>query len=135
MILNMRNGNLKKIYFIILLVFILFNKAQAIPIDGKVVSLHVLDKVTSRVETIEIQVGEIIQFDSLQIEIFLCKKRPPEEIPEDFVLLRIYDEVSPENLEIVFQGWMISSSPSVSPFEHPIYDVWVKDCKIDIESE
>ena len=49
-----------------------------------------------------------------------------KEVPEDFVLLRIYDEVSPENLEIVFQGWMISSSPTVAPFEHPIYDVWVK---------
>ena len=126
---------LKKIYFVILLVIILFNKAQAIPIDGNVVSLHILDKITSRVEIIEIKVGEIIKFDSLQIEIFLCKKRPPEEIPEDFVLLRIYDEVSPKNLENVFQGWMISSSPTVAPFEHPIYDVWVKDCKIDIESE
>ena len=126
---------LKKIYFFILLVIILFNKAQAIPIDGNVVSLHVLDKITSRVEIIEINVGEIIKFDSLQIEIFLCKKRPPEEIPEDFVLLRIYDEVTPKNLENIFQGWMISSSPTVAPFEHPIYDVWVKDCKIDIESE
>ena len=55
---------LKKIYFVILLVIILFNKAQAIPIDGNVVSLHVLDKITSRVEIIEIKVGEIIKFDS-----------------------------------------------------------------------
>ena len=71
----------------------------------------------------------------MQIEIFLCKKRPPEEVPEDFVLLRVYDKISPENSEIIFQGWMISSSPAVTPFEHPIYDVWVKDCKIDIELE
>ena len=126
---------LKKIYFIILLILILFNSVQAVPINGNLVSLHVLDKVTSRVEIIEIKVGEIIKFDSLQIEIFLCKKRPPEEIPEDFVLLRVYDKISPENSEIIFQGWMISSSPAVTPFEHPIYDVWVKDCKIDIESE
>jgi len=126
---------LKKKYFVILLILALFNSVYAAPIDGNSVYLHVLDKVTSRVEIIEIPVGEIYEFGSLQIEIFLCKKRPPEEIPEDFVLLRIYDEVSPENLEIVFQGWMISSSPSVSPFEHPIYDVWVKDCKIDIEAE
>ena len=98
-------------------------------------SLHILDKVTSRVEIIEIQVGEIVEFSSLQIEILLCKKRSPEEVPEDFVLLRIYEKISPENLETVFQGWMISSSPAVAPFEHPTYDVWVKDCKIDIESE
>ena len=126
---------LKKKYFVILLILVLFNSVYAAPIDGNSVYLHVLDKVTSRVEIIEIPVGEIYEFGSLQIEIFLCKKRPPEEIPEDFVLLRVYDKISPENSEIIFQGWMISSSPAVTPFEHPIYDVWVKDCKIDIESE
>ena len=126
---------LKKIYFVVLLIPVLFNNVHAAPIDGNSVYLHVLDKVTSRVEIIEIQVGDIVEFASLQIEIFLCKKRPPEEVPEDFVLLRVYDKISPENSEIIFQGWMISSSPAVTPFEHPIYDVWVKDCKIDIESE
>ena len=128
-------ATLKKIYFIILLILIFFNNAHAVPINGNMVSLHVLDKVTSRVEIIEVQVGKIVEFGSLQIEIFLCKKRPPEEVPEDFVLLRIYDEISSGNLETVFQGWMISSSPTVAPFEHPTYDVWVKDCKIEIESE
>ena len=128
-------ATLKKIYFILLLILILFNNAHAAPINDKVVSLQVLDKVTSRVETIEINVGETVEFGSLKIEIFLCKKRPPEEIPEDFVLLKIFDEISPENLETVFQGWMISSSPTVAPFEHPTYDVWVKDCKIEIDSE
>jgi len=128
-------ATLKKIYFILLLILILFNNAHAAPINGNMVSLQVLDKVTSRVETIEIQVGERVEFGSLKIEIFLCKKRSPEEIPEDFVLLRIIEEISPENLETVFQGWMISSSPTVAPFEHPTYDVWVKDCKIEIDSE
>ena len=47
--------------------------------------------------------------------------------------MRINDKISNENLKKVFQGWMISSSPSVTPFEHPIYDIWVKDCKIDID--
>ena len=130
----MRNGSLKKKYFIILLILVLFNSVHAAPISGNLVSLYLLDKVTSRVETIEIKVGEIVEFGSLQIKIFMCKKRPPEEVPEDFVLLRIYDEISPENLEIVFQGWMISSSPTVAPFEHPIYDVWVKECKINKDS-
>ena len=128
-------ATLRQIYFIVLFILILFKNVHAEPISGNLVFLHVLDKVTSRVEIIEIPVGEIFEFDSLQIEIFLCKKRPPEEVPEDFVLLRVYDKISPENLEIIFQGWMISSSPAVTPFEHPIYDVWVKDCKIDIESE
>ena len=126
---------LKKKYFVILLILALFNSVYAAPIDGNSVYLHVLDKVTSRVEIIEIPVGEIYEFGSLQIEIFLCKKRSPEEIPEDFVLLKIYDEISQEKFETVYQGWMISSSPTITPFEHPTYDVWVNDCKIVKDSE
>ena len=49
---------------------------------------------------------------------------------ENFVLIKIFDNI--ENSENkIFQGWMISSSPSASPFEHPIYDIWLKDCNID----
>ena len=128
-------ATLRLIYFIVFFILILFKNVHAEPISGNFVSLHILDKVTSRVEVIEIQVGKIVEFASLRIEIFLCKRRPPEEVPEDFVLLKIDDRISQENFETVFQGWMISSSPTVTPFEHPTYDVWVKDCKIDIESE
>ena len=49
--------------------------------------------------------------------------------------MRIMDQASEKKLERVFQGWMLSFSPTVSPLEHPTYDVWVKDCKIDIDSE
>ena len=105
------------------------------PISGSSVVLQVLDKVTARISTIEILIGENQQFGSLDIQIYACKKRPPEEIPEDFVLMRIMDQVNKKKLERVFQGWMLSSSPTVSPLEHPTYDIWVKDCKIDIDSE
>ena len=62
-------------------------------------------------------------------------KRPPEEIPEDFVLISVLEEIKDNEFEQVFKGWMISSSPSVTPFEHPIYDLWIKDCKIDTDSK
>ena len=127
---------METIKFFILTIFLIFFNLKYLysqPINGKLVSLQILDKVTSRLENIEVKVGEYIIFDSLQIEIIMCKKRPPEEIPENFVLMRINDKISNENLKKVFQGWMISSSPSVTPFEHPIYDIWVKDCKIDID--
>ena len=122
---------------LILLYIILItnNYLLAIPITGHTVVLQVLDKVTARISTIEIMVGEKVKYGSIEIEIFNCKKRPPEEIPEDFVLMRIIDEVNTDYYERVFQGWMLSSSPTVAPFEHPTYDVWVKDCKIDTDSE
>tara|TARA_B100001123_G_C14973303_1_gene892567 strand:+ start:443 stop:829 length:387 start_codon:yes stop_codon:yes gene_type:complete len=127
-------GTLIKIFF--LFTFILPNNyLLAEPIDGNLVNLQVLDKVTARISNLEIKVGRKKTYGSLEIEIFNCKKRPPEEIPEDFVLLRILDKISNDNYSQVFQGWMLSSSPAVAPFEHPTYDVWVKDCKIEIDSE
>tara|TARA_B100000315_G_C13998707_1_gene329114 strand:- start:27 stop:413 length:387 start_codon:yes stop_codon:yes gene_type:complete len=124
------------IRFIIFLIFLITNNnLLAKPISGHSVILQLLDKVSARISTIEINVGEKGKYGSLEIEVFDCKKRPPEEVPEDFVLMRILDEVSQNNFERVFQGWMLSSSPTISPFEHPTYDVWVKDCKIDNDSE
>ena len=124
------------IRFIFLLILLTScNNLLAKPITGDIVVLQVLDKITARISTMEIEVGAKAKYGSIEIEIFHCKKRPPEEVPEDFVLLKIDDRISQENFETVFQGWMISSSPTVTPFEHPTYDVWVKDCKIDIESE
>lgn len=123
------------IRLIVFLFFLIINNyLLAKPISGHSVILQLLDKVSARISTMEIKIGEKAKYGSIEIEVFDCKKRPPEEVPEDFVLIRIMDEVSPNNFERVFQGWMLSSSPTVAPFEHPTYDIWVKDCKIDTDS-
>ena len=123
------------IRFIYLFIFFIFNNyVYAAPIDGYAVELQILDKVSARISNLNILINEKVKYGSIEIEIFDCKKRPPEEAPEDFVLMRIMDEVSPNNFERVFQGWMLSSSPTVAPFEHPTYDIWVKDCKIEKDS-
>ena len=107
---------------------------NAEPIKGSFVEIQVLDKITAKVRTFETRIGQTIEFESLKIEIFTCFKNPPEEIPEDFVLLKIYDLISNQFKEIIYQGWMISSSPNITPLEHPIYDLWLKDCKVDNDS-
>ena len=125
------------IKFLVISIFLLFNKISVLadPIEGNLVTIQILDKITSRLEQQNIEVGKKIRFNSLKIEVFLCMKRPPEEIPEDFVLISVLDEIKDNEFEQVFKGWMISSSPSVTPFEHPIYDLWIKDCKIDTDSK
>ena len=124
------------IRFIFLLILLTpYNNLLAKPITGNFVVLQVLDKITARISSMEIEVGAKAKYGSIEIEIFHCKKRPPEEVPEDFVLMRIIDEVSSNNFKRVFQGWMLSSSPTIAPFEHPTYDVWVKDCRIETDSE
>ena len=124
------------IRLIVLLIFLIPNNyILAEPISGHSAVLQVLEKISAQISTMEIAIGEKKRYGSLIIEIFDCKKRPPEEIPEDFVLMRIMEEVSPNNFKRAFQGWMLSSSPTVAPFENPTYDVWVKECNIDNDSE
>ena len=126
--MNMRDGILK---LLIITFLFLSPNVFAEPIEGYAVNLQILDKITSQIKTIEINVNDTYNFGTLKIEIYACYKRPPEEIPEDFILLKIFDTLQNNNLERVYQGWMISSSPAVTPFEHPIYDVWVKECRIN----
>ncbi len=125
----MRNG-IHKSLLIIFSLFFSFN-IFAEPIEGYAVNLQILDKITSQIKTIEVNVNDTYNFGTLKIEIYACYKRPPDEIPEDFILLIIFDTLLDNNLEKIYQGWMISSSPAATPFEHPIYDVWVKECIIN----
>ena len=89
-----------------------------------------LDKVTARVTALEVPVGGSVAFGTLRIKLDACNKRPPEEMPETTAFLEI-DEVRPgESVETrLFTGWMFASSPALSALEHPVYDVWVIDCK------
>ena len=89
-----------------------------------------LDKVTARVTTLEIPIGETVRFGTLRIRLDTCNKRPPEETPETTAFLEI-DEVRPgeDAATRLFTGWMFASSPALSALEHPVYDVWVIDCK------
>ena len=125
--MNMNLGALRSLFFFLFISFspplfsqyIASNKAE----------IKILDKITTKVETFEIHVNDSINFNSLHIEIFACYKNPPEEIPENFVLLKIYDKIINSEDKAIYQGWMISSSPSTTPLEHPIYDLWLIKCK------
>ena len=101
------------------------------PVEGYLVNIQVLDKITAKVENVNIKVNSFYQYDTIKIYIYACYTNPPEEIPEDFVLLRIYDDISRNENNLLYQGWMISSSPASTPLQHPIYDLWLKDCKVN----
>lgn len=112
--------------------------------EGTKVTLRGLDKITGRISEFEVPLDQPTQFGTILIVLKYCEKAPPEETPEVAAFLQIYDqteldaEVSLESLDAedgedanapVFSGWMFASSPAVSAMEHPIYDVWVIDCK------
>jgi len=86
--------------------------------------LQALDKVTARVSTFDAPVNATIRFGTLEIIARTCDKRPPEETPESTAFLR-----PGEPVVSVYRGWMFASSPALAAMEHPVYDVWVLDCK------
>ena len=91
--------------------------------------LQGLDKITARVTRIEAPVGEAVRFGTLDITVRKCHKRPPTETPETTVYLEIRERRLGEAAVDLFAGWMFASSPAASSMEHPVYDVWVVDCK------
>ena len=98
--------------------------------DLQQVVLQGLDKETARILTFGGRVGETVRFRTLDIAIRRCQRTRPDEPPERAAFLQIYD-IDPETGErtIAFSGWMFKSRPALSAMDHPIYDVWVKDCK------
>ena len=110
--------------------FILPLTVSAETIEKKYASFKLLNKTTNKVSTKDILVSSKISWETLNIEVLYCGSTPPTEIPEDYVLIDVYDTINNENSNI-YKGWMISSSPDVTSLENPIYDLWLVDCSND----
>jgi len=109
-------------------IFFLFSLGvNAENIEKKFASLKLLNKTTNKVSQKDILVNSIINWETLNIEVLYCASTPPNEISEDYVLIDVYDKINNENVNI-YKGWMISSSPDVTPLENPIYELWLLDC-------
>ncbi len=104
------------------------SSARAADLEGDGVLLQGLDKVTARISEIPTTNGTPVRFGTLEITTHKCLKRPPEETPESAALLVIREVRSANKRPVLFQGWMFASSPALNALEHPVYDVWVKDC-------
>lgn len=103
--------------------------ARADDVAMPVAVLQALDKITARVQTIEAPVGDTLRFGTLQMIVRVCYRRPAEETPESTAFIDIWDMRRHETPQGVFRGWMFASSPSLSAVEHPVYDVWLLDCR------
>ncbi|WP_371397919.1 DUF2155 domain-containing protein [Fretibacter rubidus] len=114
--------------------------ASANNLMGEAVVLRALDKVTAKTQDFTVPVGDSLDYGSLRVDVKHCEKRPPEDIPETYVFLQIFDakldgkgEVSEP--EKVFSGWMMGSNPALSALDHGVYDIWVLECKTKAASE
>ena len=95
---------------------------------GDKVIMQGLDKVTARISTFEIGLEEEVGFGTLRIRLRACDRTPPEEPPESAAFLEVIEVRPDEAPASLFTGWMFASSPALSALEHPVYDVWVKEC-------
>ena len=123
---NINLGLLIRVTFFVLIPLTVSSET----IEKKYASFKLLNKTTNKVSTKDILVSSKILWETLNIEVLYCGSTPPTEIPEDYVLIDVYDTINNENINI-YKGWMISSSPDVTPLENPIYDLWLVDCSND----
>ena len=91
--------------------------------------LQGLDKITARISTLAVPVDREVRFGSLWITPRACHKKPPEEAPEAAAFLEIDQQNPNEPRLALMRGWVFASSRGLNALEHPVYDVWLVDCK------
>ena len=97
--------------------------------EVKFVEIKILDKVSSKNSKLEIQLGKETKFKNLLIKVLKCKNSEFDDNPEVTAYLQVKDTSNKSNDEVfVFNGWTFSSSPSIRPFDHPVYDIWLTKC-------
>ena len=127
--MNINLGLLIKIFLLLFFSFSIYGET----IEKNYALFKLLNKTTNKVSQKKISVNQNIDWETLNIEVLYCASTIPTEIPEDYVLVDVYDNINQEKINI-YRGWMISSLPSVTPLENPIYDLWLLDCINDNDS-
>ena len=103
--------------------------ACAAPLNNPVAEFSGLDKITGRIIKFDVLIDETVQFGALQVTPRVCHTRPPTE-PEQTTAFVEVDEITLANkIQRLFTGWMFATSPGLHAIEHPVYDVWLVDCK------
>ena len=129
---NIKLGKIKPyLLFIsqILFLFISFNLSSANDLEGSFTSLKILDKISSKNILINLTNGEETKHKDLLIKSIKCKNSEFDDNPEITAYLQVKDLTKKNNDDVfIFNGWMFSSSPSIAPFDHPVYDVWLTGC-------
>jgi hypothetical protein len=98
-------------------------------IENKSALFTGLDKITGRTINFDVAIGETVQFGALQVTPRACYTRPPTETANTDAFIEVAEVTLQGEVKRIFTGWMFASSPGLHAVEHPIYDVWLTDCK------
>ena len=123
-------NNLKLFYLVFLFYFCLVSNLNSKSnLEGTFTDIKILDKISSKNTLLKLKNGELKMFKDLEIKSLKCKNSEFDDNPEITAYIQVRDLTSKNNDEVfVFNGWMFSSSPSIAPFDHPVYDVWLVKC-------
>ena len=129
---NTKLGKIKIVINFIFLIFFCINSHASQKnknLEGSFVEIKILDKVSSKNSQLILKIGEEKKFENLMIKTLKCKNSEFDDNPEITAYLQVRDVTYKENDKVfVFNGWTFSSSPSLRPFEHPVYDIWLVKC-------
>ena len=125
------------INFLIILFYFIFLNITSLTIaleaqetyEGSFIEIKILDKVSSKNNLLKIKIGKEKKFQNLLIKSLKCKNSEFDDNPEITTYLQVKDVTNTNNDEVfVFNGWSFSSSPTLKPFDHPVYDIWLIKC-------
>jgi len=129
---NIKVGKIK-FKFLFLILFLLLNLytnlSSSSDLEGSITEIKVLDKISSKNILVRLKNGYESQHKDLAIKSMKCKNSEFDDNPEITAYIQVKD-LSNKNKDdvFVFNGWMFSSSPSIAPFDHPVYDIWLVKC-------
>ena len=103
--------------------------AQAERISNPVAEFSGSDKITGRITSFDVYINETVQFGALQVTPKVCYSRTENEAPRTDGFVEVDEITLDRKIRRIFTGWMFADSPGLNAVEHPIYDVWLKDCK------
>ena len=128
---NIKAGkNSLKLKLTIFIYFSLFSIAfSQSNLEGSYTNIKILDKISSKNTLLKLKNGDLVSFKDLSIKSLKCKNSEFDDNPEITAYMQVTDLNNSNNDEVfVFNGWMFSSSPSITPFDHPVYDIWLVSC-------
>ena len=132
LIKNIKAGNLNKLLISIIACILIFEISSAQTennIIGTKTDIKVLDKISSKNELISLTNGEELIYKDLGIKSMKCTNSEFDDNPEIKAYIQVRDLTKNNNDKVyVLNGWMFSSSPSIAPFDHPVYDIWLVGC-------
>ena len=128
---NIKAGNKLNLFLFIYLIsiFVTFETSAEINVDGNNTDIKILDKISSKNELIKLVNDEEFVYKDLAIKSIKCTDSKFDDNPEVKAYIQVRDLTKKDrNNVFVFNGWMFSSSPSIAPFDHPVYDIWLVNC-------